>query len=186
MTMQKARRLALQFAVLFAFWLILSGKFEVKYLLFGVISAALVTFVTQDLLESEHKRGKKKGSSAAWLIKASWRFLCYFVWLLYSIVEANLQVAYVVLHPKLPIAPGLLQFRTRLRSRAGHILLANSITLTPGTITVDLTDGTYLVHALVPQAAASLLDAKMQSKLEAIFGEPEEPRPEIHWVGENL
>ena len=135
MTRQKTRRLALQFGVLFAFWLILSGKFEVKYLLFGVISAALVTFVTQDLLEdllkSEDKRGKKKGSSAASLLKASGKFLGYFFWLLYSIVEANLQIAYLVLHPKLPIEPGLLRFRTRLRSKVGHILLANSITLTP-------------------------------------------------------
>jgi multicomponent Na+:H+ antiporter subunit E len=62
--------------------------------------------------------------------------------------------------------------------------MANSITLTPGTITIDLTEGTYLVHALLPQAAGSLLEAKMQSKLEAIFGEPEEPQPEIRWVRE--
>jgi multicomponent Na+:H+ antiporter subunit E len=94
-------------------------------------------------------------------------------------------VAYIVLHPKLPIEPGLLRFRTRLRSQVGHVILANSITLTPGTITVDLSDGTYLVHALVPGAAASLLEAKMQSKLEAIFGEPEEPQPEIRWVRED-
>ena len=72
-----------------------------------------------------------------------------------------------------------------LQSKVGHILLANSITLTPGTITVDLTDGTYLVHALAPGAAGSLLEAKMQSRLEAIFGEPEEPQPEIRWVQED-
>jgi len=184
MTSQKGRRLALQFIVLFAFWLILSGKLEVKYLVFGVISAALVTFITQDLLESEHKRERKKAASAGSLLKTSWRFLYYFVWLLYSIIEANLQVARLVLHPKLPIEPGLLRFKTRLRSKAGHIILANSITLTPGTITVDLTEGIYLVHALMPAAAGSLLEAKMQSKLEAIFGEPEEPQPEIRWVRE--
>lgn len=190
MTMQKARRLALQFTVLFAFWLALSGKFEVKYLFFGVISAMLVTFVTQDLLDdllaSERQRRKKKSSSAASLLMASWKFLGYVVWLLYSIAEANLQVAYVVLHPKLPIEPGLLRFRTRLRSEIGHVILANSITLTPGTITVHFSEGTYLVHTLMPQAAGSLLDAQMQSKLEAIFGEPEEARPEIRWVGEDL
>ena len=185
MTMQKARRLALQFAVLFTFWLILSGKFELKYLSFGVASAALVTFITQDLLEPEARQRKKKASSTASLLKPGWRLFSYFVWLVYSIVEANLQVAYLVLHPKLPIEPGLLRFRTRLRSKVGHILLANSITLTPGTITVDLTEGTYWVHALVPQAAGSLLEAKMQTKLEAIFGEPEEPQPEIRWVRED-
>ena len=184
MTMQKARRLALQFTILFAFWLILSGKLELKYLIFGLASAALVTFVTQDLLEPQEGR-RKTPSSMLSFWKIGWRLLSYFVWLIYEIVQSNLQVAYLVLHPKLPIEPGLLRFRTRLQSRVGHILLANSITLTPGTITVDLTEGTYLVHALVPDAAGSLLEAKMQSKLEAIFGEPEERPPEIRWVRED-
>ena len=181
--MQKAGRLALQFIVLFAFWLILSGKLELKYLIFGLGSAALVTFITQDLLEPQEGQ-RKTPSSAVSLFQAGWRLFSYFVWLICEIVQSNLQVAYIVLHPKLPIAPGLLRFRTRLRSRVGHVIMANSITLTPGTITIDLTAGTYLVHALLPQAAGSLLEAKMQSKLEAIFGEPEEPQPEIRWVRE--
>jgi multicomponent Na+:H+ antiporter subunit E len=184
MTMQKAGRLALQFTILFAFWLALSGKLELKYLIFGLVSAAMVTFVTQDLLEPQEGQRKTPSSMTAFL-KAGWRIFSYFVWLVCEIVQSNLQVAYIVLHPKLPIEPGLLRFRTRLRSQVGHVILANSITLTPGTITVDLSDGTYLVHALVPGAAASLLEAKMQSKLEAIFGEPEEPQPEIRWVRED-
>jgi multicomponent Na+:H+ antiporter subunit E len=184
MTSQKTKRLMLQLTVLFAFWFILSGKLEAKYLIFGLVAAALVTFVTQDLLEPEERGGKRTLSSATSPLKTAWRLFSYFGWLVYEIVQANLQVAYLVLHPKLPIDPGLLRFRTRLQSKVGHILLANSITLTPGTITVDLTEGTYLVHALVPGAAGSLLEAKMQSRLEAIFGEPEEPQPEIRWIQE--
>jgi multicomponent Na+:H+ antiporter subunit E len=184
LTTQKSKRLAIQLTVLFAFWLILSGKLEAKYLIFGLASAALVTFVTQDLLEPEERGRKKTRSTGASQLKATWKLFSYFVWLVYEIVKANFQVAYLVLHPKLPIEPGLLRFRTRLQSKVGHILLANSITLTPGTITVDLTEGTYLVHALVPGAAGSLLEAKMQSRLEAIFGEPEEPQPEIRWIQE--
>jgi multicomponent Na+:H+ antiporter subunit E len=184
MTMEKAGRLALQFTILFAFWLMLSGKLELKYLIFGLASAAVVTFLTQDLLEPKESHRKAPSSIAA-LLKTGWRFFAYFVWLIYEIVHSNLQVAYIVLHPKLPIEPGLLRFKTRLRSQVGHVILANSITLTPGTITVDLTEGIYLVHALVPDAAGSLLEARMQSKLEAIFGEPEEPQPEIRWVRED-
>ena len=183
MSMQKAGRLALQFSILFAFWLILSGKLEFKYLIFGLGSAALVTFVTQDLLEPR-EGPRRTPSSIAGVLKRGGRLFSYFLWLICEIVQSNLQVAYIVLHPKLPIEPGLLRFRTRLRSQVGHVIMANSITLTPGTITIDLTEGTYLVHALVPQAAGSLLEAKMQSKLEAIFGEPEEPQPEIRWVRE--
>jgi multicomponent Na+:H+ antiporter subunit E len=186
MTIQKAGRLALQFVVLFAFWFILSGKLDAKYLTFGMVAAALVTFATQDLLDAAQLQQVKNSVGGASLALKQWRLFCYFVWLLCSIAQANFQVAYLVLHPRLPIQPGLLRFRTRLRSRVGQVILANSITLTPGTITVELTDGTYLIHALVPHAAASLLEAKMQSKLEAIFGEPEEPRPEIRWLGEDL
>jgi multicomponent Na+:H+ antiporter subunit E len=184
MTVQKAGRLALQCTILFVFWLALSGKLELKYLLFGLGSAALVTFVTQDLLEPQEGQ-RRTPSSMARFLKAGWRLLSYFVWLIYEIVKSNIQVAYIVLHPKLPVNPGLLRFRTRLQSRVGQILLANSITLTPGTITVDLTEGTYLVHALVPEAAGALLEEKMQAKLGAIFGEPEEPQPEIRWVSED-
>jgi multicomponent Na+:H+ antiporter subunit E len=184
MTMLKAGRLALQFSTLFVFWLVLSGKLELKYLIFGIASAAIVTFVTQDLLEFKESQ-RSTSSSVSSLLKTGWRLFSYFMWLVYEIVKANLQVAYIVLHPKLPIEPGLLRFRTRLRSPVGHVILANSITLTPGTITVDLVDGTYLVHALVPDAAGSLLEAKMQSKLEAIFGEPQERQPEIRWVRED-
>jgi multicomponent Na+:H+ antiporter subunit E len=185
MTLEKAKRLGLQFVLLFAFWLVLSGKLEVKYLIFGLVSAALVTFVTQDLLEPEESRRKRGPSSVTSLLQTGWGLFSYFLWLINQIVQSNLQVAYLVLHPKLPIEPGLLRFRTRLRSKVGQVILANSITLTPGTITVDLTEGTYWVHALVPSAAGSLLEAKMQSRLEAIFGEPEEAQPEIGWVRED-
>ena len=109
-------------------------------------------------------------------------FILYFFWLMWSVAQSNLQVAYIVLHPKLPIQPGLLRLRTKLRNRTGHIILANSITLTPGTITIDFDDGDYSVHALVPGAAQSLLDAKMQSKLERIFGEREEAETDIRWI----
>jgi multicomponent Na+:H+ antiporter subunit E len=182
--MQKAGRLALQFTILLVFWLALSGKLEFKYLIFGLASAALVTFVTQDLLQPQEGQRRAPLIMAKFL-KAGGRLVLYFAWLIYEIVKSNVQVAYIVLHPKLPVKPGLLRFRTRLRNQVGHVILANSITLTPGTITVDLTEGTYLVHALVPEAAGALLEAKMQSKLEAIFGEPEEPQPEIRWVRED-
>jgi len=182
MTARRLSRLTFQYFVLLAFWLFFSGKFEALYLILGAFSAACVTFLTIDLLHTpqDHARGQR--ASLRFLLISGWRFLCYTFWLLFSIIKANLQVAYLVLHPKMPIEPGLLRFKTRLRSDVGHIVLANSITLTPGTITVDLREGTYLVHALVPQAARDLLEARMQNKLEAIFGEREEPAPEIRWV----
>ncbi len=174
--------LTVRFAVLYGFWIVLSGRFESKYLIIGALCTLVVTFLTQDLAQSEYSRIAKPARTAFSILSSAWSFLCYSTWLLWSIVQSSLQVAYLVLHPRLPIRPGLLRFRTALKSQTGHIILANSITLTPGTITVDLSDGTYTVHALVPEAAEALLNAKMQSKLEKVFGEIEETTTEIQWI----
>jgi multicomponent Na+:H+ antiporter subunit E len=71
--------------------------------------------------------------------------------LFYHIVAANLQVVYIVLHPELPVRPGTVKVRTGLRTEAGRTALANSITLTPGTLSVDIDDeeGTLYVHWIV-------------------------------------
>jgi multicomponent Na+:H+ antiporter subunit E len=171
-----------RFAALYAFWIILSGRFEIKYLAIGVVCALLVTYLTQDLAQPEGASGRSRVEPAYFVFVGMGRFVLYLFWLLWSVLQSNFQVAYLVLHPKMPIQPGLLRLRTKLRNRTGHIMLANSITLTPGTITVDFDDGNYSVHALVPSAAQSLLNAKMQSQLERIFGELEEATTDVRWI----
>jgi len=182
MIFRKTGSVALQCLLLYVTWLVLSGRLEIKYLTIGALSVGLVTFLTADLFHFEEDATKRRRAGVGYLLISVRRILFYVIWLIFNIIKANLQVAYLVLHPRMPIRPRLLRFRTRLRSDAGHIVLANSITLTPGTITVDLKDGTYLVHALVPEAAQGLLEAEIQNKLEAIFGETEESAPEIRWV----
>lgn len=171
----------LRFTALYGFWIILSGRFESKYLIIGALCAAAVAYLTRDLARPE-RAVVGRHVQAKSMIATVGRFVLYLFWLLWSIVQSNLEVAHIVLQPKLPIQPGLLSLRTKLRNRTGHIILANSITLTPGTITVDFDDGLYSVHALVPGAAQSLIDAKMQNKLERIFGEREEAVTEIRWI----
>jgi len=173
---------AIRFATLYGFWIILSGRWETKYLVIGAVCALLVTYLTQDLAYSDGARRRSQDEKAHSVLAGVGRFILYFFWLLWSVLQANLQVAYLVLHPKMPIQPGLLRLRTKLRNRTGHIILANSITLTPGTITVDFDDGTYSVHALAPSAAQDLLEAKMQTKLERIFGEREEATTDVRWI----
>jgi multicomponent Na+:H+ antiporter subunit E len=73
--------------------------------------------------------------------------LCYVPVFVYYCVKANVQVVYLVLHPAMPIKPGIVKVHTKLRSPAGITALANSITLTPGTMTVDATeDGEMYIH----------------------------------------
>jgi len=79
--------------------------------------------------------------------------LCYMPVLAYYCIRANLQVVYLVLHPDIPIEPGIVKVKTKLRSESGIAALANSITLTPGTLSVDVADdGTLFVHWLLVEA----------------------------------
>ena len=173
---------ALQFTTLFVFWLVLSGHYEVKYISLGVLAAGLVTFLTNDLSHFLSHRGKKEEKDTEFAFLQLLRFLVYLPWLLSRIIIANLQVAYLVLHPRMPIDPVLLQFRTRLRRKVAQVILANSITLTPGTVTVSLEDGRYVIHVLAPPSAHELVEAKMQNKVAAIFKEKKEPPPATLWA----
>ena len=171
----------LQFTTLFVFWLILSGHYSVKYVSFGVLSAGLVTFLTNDLLYPLFGHGKRERTSARFTFLQLWHFLVYLPWLLSRIIRANIQVAYLVLHPRMPIEPVLLQFQTRMRRSIAQVILANSITLTPGTVTVYLENGRYIIHVLVPSAAQELIEAQMQNRVGAIFREKEQP-PTALWA----
>lgn len=173
---------ALHFAVLFAFWLILSGRYQVMQLVIGAVSVGLLAYFFSRSLSSSRSMQDDAESAGRVSSVSWWSLLTYLVWLLFSIVKANLEVAYYILHPRMPVDPALLQFRTRLRSNVAQVVLGNSITLTPGTVTVDLKDGRYVVHALVPGSAGSLLTAEMQNRVAAVFDEQMDEPPPARWV----
>jgi len=137
-----------QFIALFTFWLILSGHYQTKYILIGVASAALVTFLTNDIFSSIFRHDKRERNDIRLSIFKLLRFLAYMPWLLYQIVKANIQVAFIVLNPRMPIDPALLQFSTQLKREIAQVILANSITLTPGTLSVDIDEeqGVLYIH----------------------------------------
>lgn len=172
----------LQFVILFAFWLLLSGRYQAKYIIIGAISAALVTFLTNDLFYAVLRRGERAGIKTGQILQQIWRFLLYIPWLLIQIILANIQVAYLVLHPRMPIEPGLLLFRTRMRKGIAQVTLANSITLTPGTITTSLEDGNYIIHNLKPPLASGLVTGRTQNKVARVYMEDEVPEPEVRWA----
>ena len=172
----------LQFIVLFLFWLVLSGRFEVKYILLGVVSAGLVTYLTNDFFYAVLRHGERAESKIRPVLLQLWRFLVYLPWLLSRIIMANVQVAYLVLHPRMPIEPALFSFQTNMRKGIARVTLANSITLTPGTITVDLEKGNYIIHTLKPPLAQELIDAVMQNKVTRVFLEEKDPVPDVKWI----
>jgi multicomponent Na+:H+ antiporter subunit E len=157
--------MAMTFALMFGFWILLSGYFDGFHLVAGGICSLIVTVLSHRLFFS----GKKQMS-----FRTTWRLMGYVPWELWQIVLANIDVIRRVLHPRMPIDPFFLEIETSLRSEFALVTLGNSITLTPGTITVsvDPETGTFLVHALAKEPADALLaDRTMQRKVAKVFQE---------------
>jgi multicomponent Na+:H+ antiporter subunit E len=149
------------FFVMMGFWILLSGKFDPFHLTLGVISSALVSFLSADLLM--YKQGKNRLSTGV-------RFLLYLPWLLYQIVLSTLHVTFLALHPKMKdqIDPTIVTFKTKLTNNIAKVALANSITLTPGTITIRIEEDIFYVHAISRKAAAGL-PGEMEERLAKVF-----------------
>jgi multicomponent Na+:H+ antiporter subunit E len=157
-------RYIITFLILFLHWVLWSGKFDAFHLSLGAVSCALVTFMSHDLL---FKREKFSPRHAVEVI----RFIKYIPWLIYQILLANIHVAYLALSPRMPIDPEIVKLKTRLKTDISMAVFANSITLTPGTITADIRDGEYYVHALSKKVSEDLLTGKMENKVAGIFEE---------------
>lgn len=140
------------YIVMFAFWIVMSGKFDFFHLALGLLSCGLVTWLSHDLLFAGHT--KRFGD----LVIEFGRFLRYTVWLSWQIVLANIHIAGLALSPKAMerIDPGMIRFKTVLKTDFARFVLANSITLTPGTVTVRIDGDTFLIHAVTPQSAGDL------------------------------
>ncbi|MBI2918875.1 MAG: Na+/H+ antiporter subunit E [Chloroflexi bacterium] len=173
--------LGVQTALLFAFWLVLSGRYEPRFLIVGALSVALVLLLNRDIFVL-HTVPESGGGHWA-VLALGWRWLLYVAWLLYDIAVANIQVASLVLHPRMPIDPVLLRFSVSWRRGATQVLLANSITLTPGTVTVDLRDGEYTVHTLAPRLAQPLVSGEVQKRVASVLGEEAGHAPAVTWIG---
>ncbi|MBM3166565.1 MAG: hypothetical protein FJZ83_00510 [Chloroflexi bacterium] len=169
----------LEFVILFLFWLIFAHHWELSYILVGVFAAGLVVFLTSDFLYSSGSHTRNEEITFGFLFMSILRLFVYIPWLLFNIVKANINVATIILDPRMPINPVLLRFKTQMRRDISLVTLANSITLTPGTITVDLNDNTYTIHALVPITARDLETGLMQNKVGYVFGEKRGSPPEV-------
>jgi len=154
-------------AVLALLWMAFSGKFDLQHLSYGALSIALVLVLSRQLLtgagtpvSAEMFQGLHMG-----------RALRYPFWLVWQILLANIQVAWIVINPKTTIDPVLVRFRCGMQGDLAKVVLGNSITLTPGTFTLRIRGDEFLVHAIRPGLAAGLIDGSMQRKVAAVFGE---------------
>ena len=129
-------------AILFGFWLLLSGHYTPLLLGFGVGSSTLVVYlaIRMDVVDHEGLP-----------LQVGGRFWVYFPWLLKEILVANMNVARIILHPKLPVSPIMVHFQASQKTDLGRAIYANSITLTPGTITTGIQGQELEIHALTYQ-----------------------------------
>lgn len=155
--------------LMFLFWLALSGDFEVKFVVYGLITSAVVAWICYPLLLLPNADGSKKYFAFGVSPVA---FAGYCLWLLKELVLANIDVVKATVRPELRIDPKVISFVFRSENPLAKVLLANSITLTPGTVTMNVTpEGVYEVHALTEGAAEGLLAGGMPRKVAALFGE---------------
>ena len=131
----------------------MSGKFDAFHLLLGVISSLIVAWSSTDLLFQN--RSKSLGARFSEVVRFAW----YAIWLFWQIILANFHVIYLALTPK-PIketlSPHLFNFKTTLKTDFARFVLANSITLTPGTVTVRVSEDVFVIHAITVKAAGDL------------------------------
>ncbi len=163
----KIKSVLIIFVILLAFWLILNHSVSAEYLISGVVLAAAIAMafcreceVLQDI----------KLTPKAFL----YTFAYLFVFIV-ELVKANFDLAMRVLSPSLPINPGIIRVKTSLKSKMARLILANSITLTPGTFTVDIIGDNLYIHCVNlekehTEEYGKNIVRKFEKYLEVIYG----------------
>lgn len=137
--MKIKNQLAIFFVLMFI-WILINNSFKPDIIIIGVILSLGLAFVFGRKL---HVLDEFKFTPVAFYYS-----LVYLVVFLSDLVISNLKIAKIVLTPSLPINPGIVKTRTTLKSKMGRMILTNSITLTPGTLTVDIIDDIIYVHVV--------------------------------------
>lgn len=148
-------------ATLFAFWLLLSGIYTAF-----LVGAGLAAAVAVAALAWRMELADREGHPVHLTLGA----VLYWPWLVKEIVRSGWQVARIILDPRLPVSPALVRFKPSQTSTAGLVTHANSITLTPGTITVEADHDAFLVHALTREGAAGLEGSEMDRRVRRMEG----------------
>jgi multicomponent Na+:H+ antiporter subunit E len=150
------KRALILFAHLMVVWLLFSGHYTATLITYGALSCAFVVALVWHLGILDHE---------ALPTHLGIRPFLYIPWLLKEVVVSNLSVARVILDPKLPIHPRMLSIKTSQKTEIGRVIYANSITLTPGTVTLDVRGDKMLVHALTKDSAEGLLSGEMDRRV---------------------
>ena len=161
------KNLFISVLLLFGVWLLLNASLSPVVVVSG-LAAALIIAV---FFSARHPVFKDMKLNP----KAIIFFLIYIFVFIYELIKANLDVATRVISPSLPINPGIVEVKTRLKSKIGRLVLANSITLTPGTLTVDIKEDSLFIHWIDVtstdiEGATKKIVESFEKYLEVIYG----------------
>lgn len=154
------------FVTALIFWLLLTFSLTTANIVVGMVAALVTSFIF----------GRYFTSSIYKLLQPQryfW-FFTYLIIFIWECLKANIQVAYLVLHPAMPIKPGIVKIKTDLKTDIAKTTLANSITMTPGTITVDIIDDYIYVHWIYistdnPEEYSQIVSGRFEKYIKKIF-----------------
>lgn len=148
-------------AVLCLFWILMSGFFTAFLLAAGLGSAFFVAWLAHrmDLIDHEGHP-----------FHLTWSAVTYWPWLIKEIMKSAIDVARIILDPKLPASPTVVRFKPRQKTVVGLVTHANSITLTPGTLSIEVAQEGFMVHALTKSGAEATVDSDMDRRVERFEG----------------
>lgn len=164
--MKVFKQVILTFISLMIFWILLAGT-EISELIFGAIVSLLLAIL--------FPRSSKLFGEFKISLKSIVSFIQFIFVFTFELIKSNLDVAFRVVHPQMPINPGIVKVKTKLKSRLGRVMLANSITLTPGTLTVETDGEDYYIHWIDVSSrdineTTKLIVAKFEKYLEVCYG----------------
>ena len=154
--------IALVFAILFLTWVVFSGQMDGFHLTLGIISCAFVTWLSADLVFDDRHIGFLKRA------KEAWGMIGYLAWLLLQIVLSNLHLLKLTFSSRAALQPQIIRYQSSLKSDFEKFLLANSITLTPGTVTIKIIGDTFYIHA-ISDFSAKGINGEMEKRIAKIF-----------------
>ena len=150
------------FFLLVAIWLLWSGLFEPTLLVLGLVSCVITFLLVQRMGYLEDR---------LFSLRYSFRLFRYWAWLIREVIRSSLEVSRIVLDPRLPISPRVLEIKATSQHPVDQVILANSITLTPGTLALDLHEGVIKVHTLTEAGARELMSGEMDRRVAQLHAD---------------
>ena len=154
------------FVVGFVIWMLLTWTVDIQVVIAGIVASAITAFLFHEILPKEHCVFTSP-------VRMFW-LLVYLPVFFYYVIKANFDVAYRVLHPAMPIKPGIVRVKLGLTSPFARTMLANSITMTPGTISVDIVGDEIFVHWIYvssqdPEQYSQKIAGRFEKYIKKIF-----------------